>query len=52
MMMDMLRPEAVKFLQDKGYSDESINRFAFYLFVQINFEYFYKYLVFPYRDNK
>lgn len=47
MMLDMLRPEAVDFLRKEGYSDESINRFAFYLFVRINFQYFYDYLVRP-----
>lgn len=46
-MLDMLRPEAVDFLRKEGYSDESINGFAFYLFVRINFQYFYEYLVRP-----
>ena len=47
MMLDMLRPEAVDFLRKEGYSDESINGFAFYLFLRINFQYFYEYLVRP-----
>jgi len=46
-ILDMLRPEAVDFLRKEGYSDESINGFAFYLFIRINFQYFYEYLVRP-----